>query len=84
MKRCPIRICRNRILFVQLLKKPVFRSTLILLRDYDYDISKISKDAIALIIMENYMGYSLTTSKRRASTVINWMNWACHNFNFKS
>ena len=83
IKRCQIRICRTRILFVQLLKKPVFRSTLILLRDYDYDVSKISKDAIALIIMENYIGYSLTTSKRRASTVINWMNWACHNFKFK-
>lgn len=84
IKRCQIRICRTRILFIQLLKKPVFRSTLILLRDCDYDLSKITKDAIALIIMENYTGYSLTTSKRRASTVINWMKWACLNFNFKS
>jgi hypothetical protein len=84
MKRCPIRICRNRILFVQLLKKPVLRSSIILLRDFDYDISRITRDAVASIILENYCGYSLTTSKRRASTVINWMNWICLNFNFKS
>ena len=84
IKRCPTGRCRNRILFVQLLKKPVFRSAIILLKDCNYDLNKITKESVALIIRENYSRYTPTTSRRRASTVISWIKWICANFKFKS
>jgi hypothetical protein len=84
IKRCKIRLCRNRILFNQLLRKPVFRSVMILLKDYDYDVSRITRDSVAAIIMDNYNSYSWMTCKRRASTVISWMKWINLNFKFRS
>lgn len=84
IKRCSTQRCRKRILFVQMLKKPVFRSAITLLKDCNYDLNKITLESMALIIRENYSRYTRTTSRRRASTVFSWIKWICVNFKFKT
>ncbi len=82
MRRCPNRRCRNRLLLTQLLRRPSFRSTILLLKDCGFSPGDISKDKVAQIIMKNDRRYNLTTSRRRASTVKSWMKWICTNIRF--
>jgi len=82
MRRCPNRRCRNRLLFTQLLKRPLFRLAIKLLKDYNFNWGEINKDEIAQTIMQNDIRYNETTSRRRASTVKSWMKWICANIEF--
>ncbi|WP_421909985.1 DUF7226 domain-containing protein [Methanolacinia petrolearia] len=84
IKRCSTQRCRKRILFVQMLKKPVLRSAIVLLKHCNYDLNKVTIESLVPVIRENYSKYTRTTSRRRASTVLSWIKWICANFNFKS
>ena len=84
MRRCSNRRCRNRLLLIQLLRRPSFRSTIFLMKDRGFNTKDIDVDDGAQIIRENDLRYNLTTSRRRASTVKSWMKWICANIRFES
>ncbi|MBP2134044.1 hypothetical protein J2128_002010 [Methanomicrobium sp. W14] len=84
VKNYPLRRYRNKILLVQLMRKPVFRSAAMLLKECGYDLKKVTRESVAQIIKDNYSNYSMVTCRRRASTVISWIKWVCLNFKFKS
>ncbi|WFN33478.1 hypothetical protein L1S32_06345 [Methanogenium sp. S4BF] len=84
MRSCSNRRCRNRLIFTQLLRRPSFRSAIILLKDCDFKPVDIDKDDVTQIIMKNEMRCNHTTCRRRASTVKSWMKWICANIKFNS
>lgn len=69
---------RTRVLFSQLLKRPIFRELIQLLLERDFNLASISQNEIAFIIEKNTT-LSGTTPMRRASTVNNWLQWLLKN-----
>jgi hypothetical protein len=83
MRHCSNRRCRNRQLLIQLLKRPSFRSTILLVKDFNFNPGDVDLDDVARIISANDRRYNYITSRRRASTVKSWMKWICENIRFE-
>jgi len=73
------RLGRTRILLNSMFSRPVFREAMLLLKSEDLDLKKVSTDAIASMITRARPEYAVSTARRRAGTVRNWLKWLLNN-----
>jgi len=75
---------RNLLLLKQMLKRPSFNEIIRLFESRNRDLSLINVDVIAPIVQRHRsVDLNLTTSRRRASTVVNWLRWMVAGMEFE-
>lgn len=72
---------RNLLLLKQLLKRPSFNEIIRLFESESRDLSSLNVDMLAPII-QKHIELNETTARRRASTVMRWLNWMMNNLDF--
>lgn len=73
---------RNLVLIKQMLKRPSFNEIFRLFEKNNQDLLSLSVDLVAPII-QKHVDLNVTTSRRRASTVISWLRWADNAMEFQ-
>lgn len=75
------RDARNELILRQMLDRPVFRAAICKLRDYQFNLEKLSKkELVDLVAQRPDIGAS--TPDRRSSTVRAWLKWMLDNCQF--
>lgn len=75
---------RNLLLLKQMIKRPSFNEIIRLFESRGRDVSLINVDVIAPIVQRHRNGeLNLNTSRRRASTVVNWLRWMVAGMEFE-
>jgi hypothetical protein len=75
---CRSRGQRTEMLFEQLMARPVFRETLRLLQQREFNLDEVSTDEVSTILAR-FTPLSRSTLRRRAQTVKSWMRWILAN-----
>jgi len=82
LQRCRTRRCRNTLLLSQLFKRPIFRYSIELLNNAQFNVDSITIDNISDLIQRFDTRYNVVTRHRRASTLKSWLKWITTNIQF--
>lgn len=69
---------RALIVLQEMLKRPVFNASMLLLLNRELQLGRMSREELATIIQDR-TGLNKTTAHRRAATVKSWLGWVLDN-----